>query len=170
MPSARSVVVISILAFAAVAGCSPDASQEGGSQQLDEVAAIRQADLAWVAAQAEDGLDGTMSAYLDDAIMLSPNAPMSVGKGAIRAASTEAGIGSPGFSVSWGPTKIEVARSGELAYAIGTNRGTVPGPCGTPIELKGKYIEIWKKDSDGTWKVAADMFSSDLAPPATSCE
>lgn len=51
---------------------------------------------------------------------------MSVGKEAIRAASAEAGIGSPGFSVSWAPTKIEVAKSGELAYAIGTNRGTVP--------------------------------------------
>jgi ketosteroid isomerase-like protein len=111
-----------------------------------------------------------MSVYLDDAIMLPPNAPMSVGKEAIRTASAEAGIGSPGFSVSWAPTKIEVAESGELAYAIGTNRGTVPGPCGTPIPMQGKYIEIWKKDSDGTWKIAADMFSSDLRPPSTACE
>ncbi len=170
MMSSHSVLVVLILAFQAVAACAPDAPQEAGTRQLDEVDAIRQADLAWAAAQAEDGLEGTMSVYLDDAIMLPPNAPMSVGKEAIRAASAEAGIGSPGFSVSWAATKIEVAESGELAYAIGTNRGTVPGPCGTPIEVKGKYIEIWKKDSDGRWKIAVDMFSSDLPPPSTSCE
>jgi ketosteroid isomerase-like protein len=111
-----------------------------------------------------------MSVYLDDAILLPPNLPMSVGKDAIRETSGAAGIGSPGFSVTWAPTKIEVAESGELAYAIGTSEGSVVGPCGTPINVKGKYIEIWKKDSDGNWKIAADMFSSDLPPPSTSCE
>lgn len=168
MKSSHSILV-AILAVLAAA-CIPDATQEAATRQRDEVEAIRQADLAWSSAQAEDGLEGTMSAYLDDAIMLPPNAAMSVGKEAIRAASAEAGMGSPGFSVSWAPTKIEVAESGELAYAIGTNRGTVPGPCGTPITVQGKYIEIWKKDSGGTWKIAADMFSSDLPPPSTACE
>ena len=166
----HAVHMLLTLTTSAVVACAPEAPAPRETSQTSDAEAIRQADLAWSAAQAEDGLEGTMSVYLDDAIMLPPNAPMSVGKEAIRAASAEAGIGSPGFSVSWAATKIEVAESGELAYAIGTNRGTMPGPCGTPIRVEGKYIEIWKKDADGTWKIAADMFSSDLPPPSTSCE
>lgn len=159
-----------IFISSAVVACAPDAPSRAEATQTNDAESIRQADRAWSAAQAADGLDGAMSAYLDNAMMLPPNAPISVGKEAIRAALAEAGVGSPGFSVSWEPTTIEVAESGELAYAIGTNRGTVPGPCGTPIEVQGKYIEIWKKDSDGTWKIAADMFNSDLPSPSTSCE
>jgi ketosteroid isomerase-like protein len=163
-------VILILPAVISFVGCAPAPGTEESAPEANEVEAVRQADLAWAAAQASDGLDGTMSAYLDDAIMLPPNSPIVVGTEAIRAASAEAGIGSPGFDVSWGPTKIEVAQSGELAYAIGTNGGTVPGPCGSPIQVKGKYIEIWKKDAEGNWKIAADMFNSDLPPASASCE
>ena len=99
----------------AVVACAPDAPSRTETTQTNDAEAIRQADLAWSAAQAADGLDGAMSAYLDNAMMLPPNAPISVGKEAIRATLAEAGVGSPGFSVSWEPTTIEVAESGELA-------------------------------------------------------
>ena len=33
---------------------------------------------------------------------------------------------------------------------------------GKPITDKGKYLEIWKKHADGSWKCVADMFNSDL--------
>ena len=56
--------------------------------------------------------------------------------------------------------KIEVARSGDIGYAIGTFEGVVDD-----APVKGKYVEIWKKQADGSWKVAADMFSPD-SPPA----
>ena len=38
-------------------------------------------------------------------------------------------------------------------------------PKGTPTIDKGKYIEIWKKQADGSWKLAMDMLNSDLAAP-----
>jgi len=82
------------------------------------------------------------SSYADDAIMLSPNMPMAIGKEAIREA-TAPNFDIPGFSVKWQPMKIEVARSGDLGYAIGTFEGTMNDPEGNPMALKGKYIEIW---------------------------
>ena len=33
---------------------------------------------------------------------------------------------------------------------------------GNPIEDKGKYIEIWRKQKDGKWKCIADIFNSDI--------
>ncbi len=147
--------------------CSPNSQSVTDSQEA-EVEAIRQADLAWVVAQEVDGLEGTMSVYLDDAIMLPPNAPMAIGKEAIREASAAAGVGSPGFSVKWEPIRIEVARSGEIGYAIGTFEGTAVDAAGNPVPVKGKYVEIWKKQPDGSWMVAADMFSPDSPPDSGS--
>ncbi len=150
-----TAVVLVALVGLCVVSCSP--ASQSDSREADATA-IRQADLAWSAAQAADGLDGTMSVYLDDAIMLPPNSPMAIGKEAIREAS--AAVASPGFSVTWQPMKIEVARSGDIGYAIGTFEGVVDD-----APVKGKYVEIWKKQADGSWKVAADMFSPD-SPPA----
>jgi ketosteroid isomerase-like protein len=136
----------------------PLSAPEPASRDAD-VEAIRQADLAWSAAQASDGLDGVMPFYVDDAIFLPPNSPMVIGKEAIREAS--AAIDSPGFSVSWKPMKVEVAQSGELGYAIGNFEGNIVDSAGNLVPVKGKYVEIWKKQADGSWKIAVDMPSTD---------
>ncbi len=136
----------------------PLSAPDSASRDAD-VEAIRQADLAWSAAQASDGLDGVMPFYVDDAIFLPPNSPMVIGKEAIREAS--AAIDSPGFSVSWKPMKIEVAQSGELGYAIGNFEGNIVDSAGNLVPVTGKYVEIWKKQADGSWKVAVDMPSTD---------
>ena len=156
-----AVCLVSVL----LAGCNPTAQPVSDSREAD-IEAIRQADLAWVQAQADDGLEGTMSFYLDDGIMLPPGSPMAIGKPAIREASAALGIGAPGSSATWQPTKIEVARSGEIGYAIGTFEGSFLDDAGNAVPTKGKYVEIWKKQADGSWMVAADMFSPD-SPPIT---
>ncbi len=159
----KAVVLVALVGLFAV-GCSP--ASQSDSQDLD-IEAIRQADLAWSQANEVEGLDGVMPFYLDDAIMLPPNRPMAIGKNAIREASEAIGLGSPSFSAKWQPTKIEVARSGDIGYAIGTFEGTRIDSAGNHVPVKGKYVEIWKKQPDGSWMVAADMFSSDLpAEPA----
>jgi len=96
---------------------------------------------------------------------------MAIGKNAIREASEAMGLGSPSFSAKWQPMKIEVARSGDIGYAIGTFEGTIIDSAGNHVPVKGKYVEIWKKQADGSWMVASDMFSSDMpAEPAPVAE
>jgi len=154
--TALSVACVSIF----VLGCNPSPQSAPDTRDVD-AAAIREADLAWSQANEVEGLDGVMPFYLDDAIMLPPNRPMAIGKTAIREASEAMGLGSASVSVKWQPTKIEVARSGDIGYAIGTFEGSAVDAAGNPVPVKGKYVEIWKKQADGRWKVAADMFSPD---------
>jgi len=51
-----------------------------------------------------------------------------------------------------------------------TNRGiyrltfTMPGVT-TPITDEGKYLWVLRRSSDGKWRIAIDMFNSDLPPP-----
>ena len=40
---------------------------------------------------------------------------------------------------------------------------TLNGDNGKPITDQGKDMAVWKKQSDGTWKMVADTFNSDLA-------
>ena len=60
----------------------------------------------------------------------------------------------------------EVEGSATMAYARGTYAITITMPGMSPMPDKGKFLEIWKKQPDGSWKVAIDMFNSDMPMPA----
>lgn len=123
--------------------------------------AIREADAATLkAAQAKD-VDRAVANYAEDASWLPPNAPMVNGRVDIRAGWSKL-IASPGFNIDWQITKLEVARAGDLAYTIYSYKLTVDGPNGKPINDNGKDMAVWKKQSEGTWKMVADTFNSDL--------
>lgn len=107
---------------------------------------------------------GEVSYYTDDAYLLPPNAPIAVGKKAIR--ESWAGLLGPGVKTTWQVTKVEVARSGELAYLLGVYHLTMKDPQGNPLEDRGELIEVRKKQADGKWKAVADSYNSDLPVPA----
>jgi ketosteroid isomerase-like protein len=140
--------------------------QKPDTRAADE-AAIRQADEAWSkAAEAMqlDGPTGYFSYLLEDDVMLPPNEPMLIGKEAVRKAMT-AFFAMPGFAVKWQPTKVEAASSGDFGYSLGTFELSVNDPKGMPMPDRGKYLAVWKKQPDGSWKVAAESFNSDLPLP-----
>jgi ketosteroid isomerase-like protein len=70
-------------------------------------------------------------------------------------------MGMPGFSLSFSPTKIDVAKSGDLAYDVGTFELKLNDANGSPTTMMGKYVVVWKKQADGHWKAAADIFNPD---------
>ena len=67
--------------------------------------------------------------------------------------------------LTWKPTEAEIARSGDLGYTWGTYESTTTGPDQRPNIGYGKYVTIWKKQPDGTWKVALD--AGNPSPPPT---
>jgi uncharacterized protein (TIGR02246 family) len=137
-------------------------SAPAGTKSADEQA-VRDADEQWSKAAGAKDLDKTVSFYADDAMVLPPNQPMVTSKTGIR--NLWKGFLDSLTDISWKTTRVEMAKSGDMGYLIGTYAMTMKD--GT--KDTGKYCEVWKKQADGKWKVAADMFSSDLpAPPATS--
>jgi len=127
--------------------------------------AIREIEVEADKAAAAKDLDRYVSFYADDAALFFPNAPLVTGKDAIRK-TTDALFATPGFSLSFKTTKVEVSRSGDLAYSYGTNTVTMNDPKGKPLTDKGKYVAVYRKEPDGKWKVVADIGNSDLPPPA----
>ena len=126
--------------------------------------AVKDTDAQWSKTAMTNDLDGTVSYYTDDASVLPPNAPIATGKQAIRA--VWATMLTPDTTVSWQVSKAEVARSGDLAYVIGTYQIAAKNPKGKAQEDHGKMVEVWKKQADGKWKTVADIFNSDVPLPA----
>jgi uncharacterized protein (TIGR02246 family) len=96
--------------------------------------------------------------YAEDARLLPSNAPTIHGRAQILDAYREilaSGMG--GLVVD--SCEVEVADSGELAYAIGTFSVATPEP------ERAKFVEVYRRQSDGSWKCVVDMFSSDHAAP-----
>ena len=133
---------------------------------------IRNLDAQWSKAAAAKDVDGTVSYYSDDASLLGPNAPIASDKQGIRAA--WASLLGGDSSLSWQANKVEVSRSGDLAYVQGVYQMTSKDARGKPTSDTGKFVEVWKKQADGKWKTVADIFNSDMpvvqapAPPAAS--
>jgi len=128
--------------------------------------ALRDLDAQWSAAAGAKDVDKTVSYYSADAIVMPPNGPSATTKEAIRSAWKEM-LTSPGAAISWKATKVEVAKAGDLAYVSGTYEDTTTDATGKPVKDRGKYVEIFKKQTDGSWKVIVDIWNSDL-PASTS--
>ena len=122
--------------------------------------AIREADSAWSAAAGAKDLDGYLFYFAPDASSFPPNAPIATGTEAIRRAWVQDSA-SPG-NVSWKTAKVEVSRASDLGYASGTYEFTFNDAKGKRVADRGKYLTVWKKQSDGKWKAVADMYNSDL--------
>ena len=121
--------------------------------------AIRDLDAAWSHAAGTKDLDKTVSFYADDASMLPANMAIANGRDAIRGVWSQL-TSLPGFSISFGPTKIVVSKSADLAYEIGTFQLTLNDAQGKPATSVGKYVVNWQKRA-GQWKAVVDIFNND---------
>lgn len=151
---------IAVMLFASSCGQQPPPD----TRVADE-STIRELDVKWSKAASAKDLATTVSYYSDDASLLPPNTAIQSGKPAIRA-TWEALLGSVD-SIAWQPNKIEVSKSGDMAYLIGVYQMASKNPQGRTVLDRGKYVEVWKKQSDGNWKAVADIFNSDLLTPAS---
>lgn len=147
-------------------GLSVACQREAPDTRAADEQAIRAAEDEGVKACDEKDLERFLSFYTEDASLFPPNASVATGKAAMRALLLPL-FTNPGFKEVDRLTKVEVARSGELAYAIGTYETTIHDSKGKPLTERGHYVDIWKKQPDGTWKHTATIWNSDQPPPST---
>jgi len=113
-------------------------------------------------AAAEKGSQGYMSFYAEDAVEL-PN-----GGGMIRGKESIAkGMGfldQKDNRLTWTPVHADMAASGDMGYTYGTYEFHSKDKDGNATVEYGKYTTVWKKQKDGSWKVAMDMGNASPAP------
>jgi ketosteroid isomerase-like protein len=115
-------------------------------------ATIRGLDSAWVKASVAKNIDGAVAVYADSASMFAPAAPVATGKATIRTVWASL-LGLPDASLTFAPDKIDV--SGDRAVDLGSYTLTYTKD-GKPLTSKARYIVVWGRQADGTWKVLVD--------------
>jgi ketosteroid isomerase-like protein len=126
--------------------------------------AIRDADEAWSSAASAKDVDKTVAFYSADAVVMPPNAERVTTKEGIRKIWKDMLTDA---KVSWKTTKVEVSKSGDIGFTSGTYEVTMNDVVtGKPVNDHGKYLVVWEKQADGSWKCGADIWNSDI--PATA--
>lgn len=155
----RWVAVMGLLALAA---CT---SAPAPLTEADRVA-IRAVDSAFAAAVNAGDLDAIVASYTPDAMVMPLYGPLAAGQGAIR--ETFAPLAGPG-RVRLTLTTGTVDGSGDLAYVTGSYE-LQPLPVDSTQPLLpadvGKYLEVFRRMEDGSWKMVRDIWNTNAPPPA----
>jgi ketosteroid isomerase-like protein len=131
----------------------------GNAQQLDPTAELRAlvgVEHAFAKAVAAQGIQGGFLAYLgDDAVLFHPG-PVDGRQWTTDHPGSKAALG-------WEPIFADVSRSGDLGYTTGPWEMRERGAKGRATAW-GNYVTLWRKQTDGTWKVALDVGTSNPRP------
>lgn len=164
MSARRMVFAVLALALASTA-CQRPAQEPAGLSEED-VASIRASTESFAEAIRAGDWAGATAFYTEDAVFMPPNEPALQGRAAI-----EAWMGAFPPLTQFSLTAVEIDGRGDLAYVRGTLSMTImPEGAPQPIQESGKYIEIRRKQSDGSWLMAVDIFNSDLPLPEEGAE
>ena len=104
------------------------------------------------------------AAYTDNAILMPPNHSPLEGKLAIEKYLTE--IASQFQASNFQLSILEVDVQGDTTIVRGTYSAniTIPG-VDAPMEDRGKTLQVWKKQADGSWKIHRDIWNSNMQIP-----
>ena len=160
--------LFAVLPICSIVSCSTGTGHQPQSQastqpadpRAADEAAIRAASAAWSQASVAKDIDRGISFYTVDAVQMDPKAPAIKGRENIRKHWTQTPA-SPDPGMSFETTSVEVSRSGDLAYETGTYDFVTTGKKGRIGDEKWKYVVVWKKQSDGSWKAAVDIDNPD---------
>lgn len=126
-----------------------------------EEKAIRDTEAEFAKAAATKDVEKAVAFYAEDAVMLDPGEALATGKAAIRASWAQM-LARPDLDLTWTPTKVELAKSGDLAYDYGTYAMSYKAASGKTVNDHGKFATVWKKQATGAWKAVVDTNNSDV--------
>jgi len=107
-----------------------------------------------------DGGDaaGVAAHYTDDAALLPPDAARVDGREGIQGA-WQALIDADVRDVVLTTEEVDVF--GDVANEVGIITATAPSEDGGRVQLAGKYVAVWKRGGDGTWRLHRDIWNFD---------
>jgi uncharacterized protein (TIGR02246 family) len=155
--SAFLISVAMVATLTAGVGKGEEKSEEKSADtRVADEAAIRASNTEWIASARSKDLEKAVSFYADDACFYPPGAPVATGKEAIRKSWSQL-LALPGLDLRWSSSKVEVARSGDVAFESGSFVLSANNAQGKSETTTGNYVVAWKKQADGKWKVVEDM-------------
>jgi ketosteroid isomerase-like protein len=123
---------------------------------------LKQLEGEFMKAAADKGSQGYMSYYADNAVEVPNGAALIEGK--VNIAKGMGFLDDKNNQLQWTPVGADISLSGDLGYTYGNYEFHAKDKDGKPTIDYGKYTSIWKRQSDGSWKVVLDMGNASPAP------
>jgi ketosteroid isomerase-like protein len=159
----KTALALLALAVACAAACAPKVNDPADVQAVKDTAPAYDK-----FANAGDAAGLASSFYAADAIRMDPNQPASAGTEAIRA-SLEKSYAQSSEQIRNVIDEVHVA--GALAVAKGAFEGTSTSKVtGAAAPVKGKFVTLYRKEADGSWKGVWDIYNSDLPEAGRSAD
>ena len=125
---------------------------------------LLQRDAEWAALAAEGReVESILSYWTDDAVVLPPGLPAVTGKTALREY-IQGSLQIPGFNITWSSRDVVFSPDGKLAYLFSENRVTMNDADGKPATTTGRAVTIWRREPNGEWRCAVDIWNASPAP------
>lgn len=172
--------VVSFLCLVVSAGClsaqmldplaSKPSTDQSGNPLTDPalspgVQFLFQLEAKFAADTAKGGGPAFASWFAPDAVTLANGKAPVVGHDAIAAVATW----SPqDYQLTWNPEGARISPSGDMGFTWGHYQGVAKDREGNTTTTTGRYMTVWKKQPDGSWKVALD--ASNEGPAEDCCK
>jgi ketosteroid isomerase-like protein len=125
---------------------------------------LLQRDAEWAALSSKGHeVDRILAFWTDDALVYPPGMHVLKGKTALRAY-VEGALAIPGFHIPWTTSEAILSPDGRFAYLLSANTVTAPGPGGQLETTQGRAVTVWRREPDGEWRCAVDIWNH--SPPA----
>jgi uncharacterized protein (TIGR02246 family) len=151
-----SIILVFLFCFILLC-CVPPPTEEMDVEKVRT--AIEEVHLKFGEAVRQGDAAAVVALYTDDATILPSDSDMIQGKQGIET------FWSQGLQMGIKDavlTTVDVFGSGDLAYEVGKFTLTIQPEGQEPIEQKGKFVVVWKKIADGSWKLHVDIFNYTL--------
>jgi ketosteroid isomerase-like protein len=147
-----NLVMVSILI-----GCRTPAPTPLTETDRDRIRRTADSALAFANATPADWPSYVRAYYAEDAVSLPANGPAQIGASAIASATSGT---PPSLTFRW--QLLEIEGYHDLAYVRG--RWWVTPSRSSHAADSGNYLEVWRRRSDGAWRVVRDMYASEVPP------
>lgn len=155
-----SIIIALLVPVLCLAGCASDPPAAQGGDE----AAIKAVFERYVSTLVHNDADGWMALWDEGGVQLPPNESMHVGKAAIRDANYD------GIKMNTAKMEMFIDTQEVLVFKDGyaVARGVygwkmTPLDGGAVMDYDGKFMTIFRKQADGSWRIFRDCFNSNRA-------
>jgi ketosteroid isomerase-like protein len=166
----RTATSIALAAAAALtlSGCHHKGWSHHHADTGKIVADIKAQEAQWEKDYAAKDANALAGHYASDAALGSPGAALATDS-AGRRKEIEALTSDPNLKLTFASDKVQVARSGDLAYSRGHySLQMTDAVTKQPATSSGTYVTVWGKQSDDSWKAVEDFIIPGSAAPAAA--
>jgi uncharacterized protein (TIGR02246 family) len=154
-----------VAALATALGLAIACESGGGDDVTAARAEIERLAHQWEEAANTAQVEGLVEIYAPDAVILPPGGPSIEGSATIRELFRQE-FDQFDTKIAFTTQAIEV--EGNMAYRRGRYvwRGTPRGSGQQTFETTNKFLEVWKRQPDGTWRLTVDIWNAAEQPTA----